>query len=55
MEFIDRAIVACAHGIGRAGMFVMTLWARVLFVVLCIIVIGLVTGLVAGIVIVALR
>ena len=26
MEFLDRLIVACAHGIGRVGMFLATIW-----------------------------
>lgn len=45
MEFIDRMIVACAHGLGRAGMFLVTLWVRLIFVVISLAVIG-VLGLV---------
>lgn len=41
MEFIDRMIVACAHGIGRAGMFLVTLWVRLVFVVICLAGLGL--------------
>lgn len=40
MEFIDRMIVACAHGLGRAGMFLVTLWVRFVFVVICLAVLG---------------
>lgn len=46
MEFIDRMIVACAHGIGRAGMFLVTLWVRLVFVLICLAGMGLL-GLVA--------
>jgi len=40
VEFIDRMIVACAHGFGRAGMFLVTLWVRLVFVVICLAVLG---------------
>lgn len=40
VEFIDRMIVACAHGLGRAGMFLVTLWVRLVFVVISLAVIG---------------
>jgi len=40
VEFIDRMIVACAHGLGRAGMFLVTLWVRFVFVVICLAVLG---------------
>jgi hypothetical protein len=46
VEFIDRMIVACAHGLGRAGMFLVTLWVRLIFVVICLAVIS-VLGLIA--------
>ena len=42
MDFIDRMIVACAHGLGRGGMFLVTLWVRLVFVVICLAVIGVV-------------
>lgn len=35
-------IVACAHGIGRVGMFLVTLWVRLIFVVICLAVLGVV-------------
>ena len=41
MEFIDRIIVACALGIARVGMFLMTLWVRLVFIVLCLAAIGI--------------
>ncbi len=42
MEFIDRIIIACAHGLGRAGMFLVTLWVRLVFVVICLAILGVV-------------
>ena len=42
MEFIDRMIVACAHGIGHACMFLVTLWVRLVFVVIFLAVLGVV-------------
>lgn len=42
MELIDRMIVACAHGLGRIGMFLVTLWVRLVFVVICLAVLGVV-------------
>ncbi|MEQ7810249.1 hypothetical protein [Xanthomonas hortorum] len=36
MEVIDRMIVACAHGIVRVCVFLATLWARVVFVLICL-------------------
>lgn len=45
VEFIDRMIVACAHGLMHAGMFLATLWVRLVFVVICLAGIG-VLGLV---------
>nr|BCT99765.1 hypothetical protein [uncultured bacterium] len=47
VEFIDRIIVACAHGLGHVGMFLVTLWVRLIFVVICLAVIG-VLGLVGA-------
>lgn len=41
VEFIDRMIVSCAHGLGRAGMFLVTLWVRLVFVVICLAGLGL--------------
>ena len=41
MEFIDRMIVACAHGLGRGGMFLVTLWVRRVFAVVCLAGLGL--------------
>ncbi len=41
MEFIDRMIVACAHGLGRVGMFLVTLWVRLVFAVVCLAGLGL--------------
>lgn len=41
MEFIDRIIVACAHGIGRVGMFLITLWVRLVFIVVCLAILGI--------------
>ena len=35
-------IVACAHGIGSAGMFLVTLWVRLVFVVMCLAGLGVV-------------
>lgn len=40
MELLDRIIVACAHAIGHIGMFLVTLWVRFLFVVLCVAALG---------------
>ncbi len=40
MEFIDRLIVAIAHGIGRTGMFLATLWVHLIFIVVCLAVLG---------------
>lgn len=42
MEFIDHMIVSCAHGLGRAGMFLVTLWVRLAFVVICLAILGVV-------------
>lgn len=36
MEFIDRLIVSCAHSLGHAAMFLVTLWVRLVFVVICL-------------------
>jgi len=41
VEFIDRMIVACAHGLGRVGMFLVTLWVRLVFAVVCLAGLGL--------------
>lgn len=41
MELIDKIIVACAHGLGRAGLFLVTLWVRLLFVLICLALVGL--------------
>lgn len=41
METIDKLIVACAHGLGRVGLFLVTLWVRLLFVLICCAGIGL--------------
>lgn len=38
MEFIDRLIVACAHAIGRLGMFLITLWVRLVFILVCLVI-----------------
>ncbi len=31
MEFLDRCIVACAHGIARVGMFLARMWVYCVF------------------------
>lgn len=41
MEFIDRLIVACAHSIGRFGMFLVTLWVRLVFILVCLLILGI--------------
>ena len=42
MEFLDRFIVACAHGIGRVCMFLATLWVYLItLAVLALIAAGL--------------
>ena len=42
MELLDRFIVACAHGIGRACMFLATMWVYfITLVVLALIAAGL--------------
>lgn len=41
MEFIDRMIVALALGIGHTFMFLATLWARLVFIVFCLAILGM--------------
>lgn len=31
MEFLDRCIVACAHGVAHAGMFLARMWVYCIF------------------------
>lgn len=42
IDFIDRMMAACVFGLVRAGMFLAILWARLVFVLLCLAFIGVV-------------